>query len=196
MRNSIGSLIVLLWACGCSSSVSVRTYNTGLMDFKDVKTYAWASPTQPKTGNPRVDDNAELNTLVRQDIDDALAKRGFTLDTSGHPGFLVAYRATLDQNVSISADNPNLGYNPYYSRDTNAFRPSNSPENAGQMPGVNSFEQGTLVIDVADPKTRQLVWRVTGADPVNLKNSPDRKKKNLEKAIDKMLKEFPPKTAP
>jgi hypothetical protein len=166
------------------------------MNFKDAKTYAWVSPSQPKTGNPRVDGNAELNTLVRKDVDDELAKRGFTLDTSGKPDFLVAYRATLDQNVSVDKNDSSGGYNPFYSADTNAQARAGSPEGAGDVPGVNSFQQGTLVIDVVDPNTHQLVWRVTGTDAVNLKNSPHKKEKNLRKAIDKMLAEFPPKTNP
>jgi hypothetical protein len=64
------------------------------------------------------------------------------------------------------------------------------------MPQVNSFEEGTLVIDVVDPKTKQLVWRVTGTDTVHLKNTPERKRKNLRRAIDEMLKKFPPTKAP
>jgi len=167
------------------------------MDFQGKKTYAWVTAMQPKTGNPVVDNNATLNTAVRDDINNALSKRGYVLATAdSKPDFLIAYRATLDKDVNIQSGDYSAGYNPYYAYGEGTQRPSGTPEDAGRMPAVNSFEQGTLVIDVVDPTTKQLVWRVTGTDTVNLKNSPERKRKNLRRAIDEMLDKFPPKTAP
>jgi hypothetical protein len=51
---------------------------------------------------------------------------------------------------------------------------------------------GTLVVNLFDTQTHQLVWRGTSTD--ELSNKPDKDTKKLDKAIDKMFQKFPPKT--
>ncbi len=50
---------------------------------------------------------------------------------------------------------------------------------------------GTLVVDLFDGHTRQLAWR--GESSEDLSNNGSKDRKNVEKAIDKMFKKFPPK---
>ena len=55
---------------------------------------------------------------------------------------------------------------------------------------VTSFTQGTLVVDIWDPKTEEIVWRgaVVGVVPEN--PSPAKAQKTIEKALNLMSKEF------
>lgn len=50
---------------------------------------------------------------------------------------------------------------------------------------------GSLVLDVFDTNNKKLVWR--GVSQSNLHNKAEKNTKNLDKDIDKMLKDFPPK---
>lgn len=52
------------------------------------------------------------------------------------------------------------------------------------------YKAGTLVIDMYDAKTKQLLWR--GSAEGTLSDKADKNEKKLEKAVAKMFKDFPP----
>lgn len=54
-----------------------------------------------------------------------------------------------------------------------------------------TYEVGTLVADMFDTKTKKLIWRGTASD--TLSDKPEKNTQKLDKAVEKMLKEFPPK---
>jgi hypothetical protein len=53
-----------------------------------------------------------------------------------------------------------------------------------------NYRTGTLVVDMYSNNNKHLVWRGTSSD--TLSNNAEHNEKNLDKAIDKMLKKFPP----
>ena len=52
---------------------------------------------------------------------------------------------------------------------------------------------GTLVLDMYDPSTKQLVRTGRATKTLDPNASQDKKQKNLDKAMQKMLKNYPPK---
>ena len=59
---------------------------------------------------------------------------------------------------------------------------------------VHDYTVGTLVVDVFDAKTKELLWRGTAQD--ELKDKPEKREKQLAKASEKLLKNFPPGKKP
>jgi hypothetical protein len=57
---------------------------------------------------------------------------------------------------------------------------------------VQEVPVGTLMLDMYDSQTHQLVWRGRSTD--DLASNSDRNTKKLDKSIDHMLNGFPPKT--
>jgi hypothetical protein len=55
---------------------------------------------------------------------------------------------------------------------------------------VQNYPVGALVLDLYDTQTKQLVWRGVASD--SLSQKPEQNEKKLDKAVDKMLKNFPP----
>jgi hypothetical protein len=55
---------------------------------------------------------------------------------------------------------------------------------------VSSWSQGTLVVDIWDPKTENLVWRGAVVGVVPEDPSPAKAQKTIEKALNLMSKEF------
>jgi hypothetical protein len=55
---------------------------------------------------------------------------------------------------------------------------------------VSDYTVGTLVVDIFDAKTKQLIWRGTAAD--ELKSKQEQRQKQVTKASDKLFKKFPP----
>jgi hypothetical protein len=52
------------------------------------------------------------------------------------------------------------------------------------------YQEGTLIIDLYDGKTKQLIWR--GSTESVLSDKADKNEKNLDKGVAKMFKNFPP----
>lgn len=58
---------------------------------------------------------------------------------------------------------------------------------------VSEYTVGTLVVDIFDAKTKQLLFRGTASDEIS--DKPEKNVKKLAKASDKMFKDFPPGSA-
>lgn len=56
---------------------------------------------------------------------------------------------------------------------------------------VDSYTVGTLVVDLFDSRTKQLIWRGWASDA--LPDNPQKESKKLNKDIGKLFKNFPPK---
>jgi hypothetical protein len=55
---------------------------------------------------------------------------------------------------------------------------------------VNEYTVGSLIVDIFDAKSKQLLFRGTASD--ELSDKPEKNAKKLAKASDKMFKDFPP----
>jgi Domain of unknown function (DUF4136) len=55
---------------------------------------------------------------------------------------------------------------------------------------VKTDKVGTLVIDLFDTKTKNLLWRGSASD--TLSNNSSKNIKNLDKGLDKLFRIFPP----
>ena len=55
---------------------------------------------------------------------------------------------------------------------------------------TTEYTVGTLVVDIFDAKTRQLLFRGTAQDEIS--DKPEKNVKKVQKAADKMFKNFPP----
>jgi hypothetical protein len=55
---------------------------------------------------------------------------------------------------------------------------------------VSDYTEGTLLVDMYDTKTKQLIWRGTAVDEV--KEKQDKREKQMAKASEKLFKKFPP----
>ena len=58
---------------------------------------------------------------------------------------------------------------------------------------VNEILVGTLIIDVADANKSELAWRGMGVKEVDVQAKADKRDKNINSAVKKILKDFPPK---
>jgi Domain of unknown function (DUF4136) len=55
---------------------------------------------------------------------------------------------------------------------------------------TETYKVGTLVVDLFDTKTKNLIWRGSSSD--TLSNNADKNTKNLDKGVQKMFAHFPP----
>jgi hypothetical protein len=53
------------------------------------------------------------------------------------------------------------------------------------------YKEGTLVVDIYDTNSKQLIWRGSAED--TLSDKAEKNEKSLDKGVAKMFQEFPPK---
>jgi hypothetical protein len=190
--NRLMRMIVIvssLAIAGCSTMEVSYDYDPKAK-FSGLNTYDWLDEPQKSTGDPRIDDNTILKSRVQTAVDTALAARGFR-KVSSDPDFLVAYHVSLDRQQSVQTLNSYYGYSPGWGYGYGAsYRPgywAGAPETY-----VYEYEEGTLILDVVDPKSKELMWRGSAQDEVNFKSTPEKAQAQINEAVNGMLEHFPP----
>jgi hypothetical protein len=116
-------------------------------------------------------------------VDTQLAAKGWTQVESGGDVAIVAIKTTKAQrNLQTFYDGCGGGWR------WRGF---------GGMGEATTTEQddkeGTLVVDIYDAKTQQLIWRGSAEDALSDKEA--KNEKSLDKGVAKMFKGFPPRAA-
>ena len=159
--------MVLLFLGTLSAEAQKTTvdWDHNVTDFSTFKTYSWIKPVQP-TPNPLMDQR------ITAAIDSQLAAKGLQKDESGGD-LLVTYSAGIRRETSAVA--------------------TGGGWRMGGMARIDPVveNKGTLVVDLSGGQNRNLIWRGVAAD--TLSDNPDKNSKKIEKVMDKMFKNYPPK---
>jgi hypothetical protein len=151
---------------------NVKTdYNKGT-DFAQYKTFMWIK--EPQTTNPL------MRQRVIDDVNAALTGRGLQLVTSNADLCIAAHAATK-QNQTL---------NTFYDGFGGGWRWGGGLGSATTT--VDTYKVGTLVVDIFDAKNKEAIWRGTSSN--TLSGDPQKNAGNLNKAVVKMFKNFPPST--
>ena len=188
--HALALLVLAVAGSGCSS-MTINTDRDPQAEFSELKTYQWVTSPTTQSGDPRIANNALLDSRVKSAVDRVLGQKGYQrLTNGGDPDFLVAYHATLDQKAQATTINEYYGYAPGWIGYDYGSALSGPP---GARTYVYEYDEGTLLLDVVNPDTHKLMWRGSAIDRVNFKASPEAKEKKINEAVSKMLKGFPPK---
>ena len=142
------------------------------VNFANFRTYAWVHGTALRD---------ELNhKRVVTAIDSQLVSKGlFRVDGEREADMLVAYHANFDENVQITGFSSGFG-----------------PPRFGNVSGTATTQKvvsGTLIVDLMDARTRNVVWRGSAARDLDPSAKPEKRDKNITKAAEKLFKNYPPK---
>ncbi len=158
---------------GKSSAQQVKTDYDRSANFGQYKTYSWE---QVKTKDAL--DVDRIKTAVNA----ALAAKGWTQVDSGGDVCIVAIEITQNrQTLNTFYDGFGGGW---------GWRRFGGGGFGEATTTTETYKVGTLVVDLFDAKTKQLIWRGTSSN--TLSNNSDKNIKNLDKGADKMFKHFPP----
>lgn len=167
-----GMLIgLILFMCGATLAQDV-TYNAAPgTDFSKFKTYKWVSIPGVEYPDQIVDQQ------IKQSINSQLAAKGLTKSDSDTADLYVGYQLSVAQEKEWNAYGGGVGWR----------------MGGGMATATSSTIQiGTLGFDVYDQAGKQLIWRGSATKTLNPPKDPDKKQKNLDKAVVKLLKNFPP----
>ena len=185
-RARTAFLAIPLALAGCAS-MQIRTdYDRGV-DFAHYASFAWLEgPLQPVGETPaeprpdRVDPfewNSLLDKRVRSAVDQVLLSRGFQRATGGDPDFWIRYHTLLRDRTQVTSF-------------PGTVWPYGGPTAWGWGDlYVDSFQEGTLILDVIDPALNQLVWRGWAVRAVS---DLARQHDEVQLAVKRILERFPP----
>jgi Domain of unknown function (DUF4136) len=170
-RVGMGLALAMLLACSAALAQDVTTNSMPGVDFSKYHTYKWV-PVEGATYPNQI-----LDAQIKQSIDSQLAAKGLTKTDGDKADLLVGYQASIDQEKQWNA----------YS--TGGMRWGGGMASAQQ----STISTGTLVLDMYDPATKQLVWTGRASKTLDPSANQQKHQKNLDKAMQKLLKNFPPK---
>jgi len=164
---------IVLVVAGTSSAQQVKTDFDRSANFGQYKTYSWK---QVKTSDPLWVDR------IKNSVNAALAEKGWTQVDSGGDVSICAIEITQDQQtLNTFYDGFGGGW---------GWRRFGGGGFGDATTTTETYKVGTLVVDLFDTKTKQLIWRGTSSDM--LSNSSSKNIQNLDKAVEKLFKQFPP----
>jgi len=155
-----------------SSAQQVKTDYDRSANFVQYKTYSWE---QVKTKDALDVDR------VKSAVNAALAAKGWSQVDSGGDVSIIAVETTQEQQ-SLNTFYDGFGGGWGWRRFGGGFGEATTT--------TDTYKVGTLVVDLFETKTKQLLWRGTSSD--TLSNNSDKNIKNLDKGVEKMFKHFPP----
>ena len=155
------------------SEQQVKTDYDRSAKFGQYKTYSWE---QVKTKDALDVDR------VKSAVNAALAAKGWSQLASGGDVSIIAVETTQNQqSLNTFYDGFGGGW---------GWRRFGGGGIGEATTTTETYKVGTLVVDLFDTKTKQLLWRGTSSD--TLSNNSDKNIKNLDKGVEKMFKNFPP----
>jgi hypothetical protein len=177
---SLAALLVMMAASGAFGQ-DIRYNFDKDTDFSKFKTYKWV---QIK-GAQQVDTLTDKQ--IKDAIDTGLAQKGLT-KVDDNADLFVGYQTAIGTEKQFTSYNTDWGYGGgWYGRGW--YGPS-----GGYTTGSTStIYTGQLVLDMYDPPDHDLVWRGVASKTLDAKAKPDKRQKNLQKAVTKLLKNYPPK---
>jgi len=165
-----GSLVMLTATLTFAQKVTTD-YNKGA-DFSTYKTFMWIK--EPKASNPL------MRERIIDSVNAALMAKGLRLTTGQADLGVAAHTATKEER----------SLNTFYDGFGGGWRWRGDGGFGSATTTVNTYEVGTLVVDIFDARTKEAIWRSTSSK--TLSDNPEKNAENLNKAVTKMFKSFPP----
>ncbi len=173
-----GILIALLVEVGGCTTLEVKTDYLKSFDFNKVKTYSWY-PDKSSTIGVYPDRMKLVAGAIKAAVEKELGAKGIKPSATGKSDVLVVYHA----GARTKKEQEDWGYK--YGMHT--------PRSTGPYEQV-TYRQGTLIVDLIDPTSKEVVWRgianavMSGSRPPTAKVKP-----RIQEAIGEMFSKYPPR---
>jgi hypothetical protein len=143
-------------------------------DFSKYKSYKWVQIQGAEKPDQIIDSQITLA------IDKALAAGGLTKVTGDKADLYIAYQIAYTKEQQWTTYNVGGPYAWRYGGGTG-------------MATSSTIAIGTVALDMFDPAAKELVWKGKASKTLSNEKDPAKRQKNIDKAMAKLLKDFPPK---
>ena len=165
--------LTVLFSFGCALvAQDVHSNAMPETDFSKLHTYKWVAMEGASHPNQTVD--AE----IKQSVDSQLAAKGLTKTNDDKADMYVGYQIAVDQQNQWTGYGMGGGVR----------------WGGGTATATSStIDVGRLVVDMYDPSVKQLVWSGTVTKTMDPSSDQQKNQKNLDNAVAKLFKSYPPK---
>ena len=160
-------LALLLITAGTLAAQDVRYNFMPRTDFSKYRTYKWVN-----IGRDHPDQI--MDAEIKQSVDSQLASKGLTKTDSDQADLYIGYQTAVHQETQWDA---------WGSR---AFGLASGSWTS------STISIGTLVLEIYDPGSKQLVWTGSATNTIDTGSNHEKHMKKLDKAMAKLLKNYPP----
>jgi hypothetical protein len=158
---------------GACSSFTVESNYDPSASFEGLRTYAWREPVE-------MAGDALTLKLVRDAADAELSIRGYEHVASA-PDFTIGALVVVRQKVDVQFMDDYWGY---------SYRAAGPRWSTTY---VTTYDEGTLVLDVANGGTGEPMWRGAATGMVEPSSTPEERQERIREAVHGVLERFPPK---
>ena len=190
MRQIAAAFLLLGWSATVAmAGPKIQVQRDPEFDFATLKTWTW-NPSGP--GEVKVVISADSKSepvkrtyepVIMKAVEDELARRGSTRASGTQADFNVTYYLL----VTVASVSQEMGQ----------FLPAVTqygvPPFAPQTTSLNIYPKGSLVLDVATPDPRQVVWRAVAQAEVDLDKTDEQRSVRLQKIVRDILSKLPRK---
>jgi hypothetical protein len=183
--------LVLTGACNLSELVvKINTDHDQSAQFSQYRTYNWYQP-EPTASSSGEGVNPSLQQHLKRAIEQEIAKKGLQ-KTTDNPQVLLAYDVSVKKPAQLPAQNNAAGTGYGYAYQV-GYRYDYGHAKMANFQPVDNYIPGTLIIDVIDASSKELVWRGWAEDVVEDFNADYR---TVENYVDDIIDKYPPKLKP
>jgi Domain of unknown function (DUF4136) len=179
-------ITTLLIVTGSALGQDVRYNFDKDTDFSKLKTYQWVIIK----GAQQPDDITDKQ--IKAAVDAELLTKGLSKTDSTTPDLYLGYQVAIQtekQFTSFSSGMGGWGYGPgWYG---GGWYGAGGGITTGE---TSTIYVGALVLDMYNVSHEDLIWRGVASKSLDAKAKPDKRQKNLNKAVAKLLKNYPPKS--
>ncbi|WP_404339565.1 DUF4136 domain-containing protein [Pseudoalteromonas mariniglutinosa] len=178
MKNLlIATAVLLLSACAKTPDWD---YDKST-NFSNYKTFAWM-PSASLTKNVN---NYQISPLmekrVREAVNNELQRQNMQLVDVAQADVLINYHASVDTKIDV--DTVNIGYGARWNYWGMGYNTQTT---------TREYEVGTLILDVVDRASNQLVWRGAKEGRLKKNQTPEQRTQIVNETVAKILSNFPP----
>ncbi len=173
-KNLFVSVIAIFLMARCSNQITVKSDYDKDVNLSLYKTYAWLPIKEiESTTNPLVY-NELTDKRIRKAVETQLQNKG--IQRAAKPDLRVHYHIIIDNKSTVRPAMYGYNYSNYWMRN---------------QADVFQYREGTLIIDLMDSKSNDLIWRGWGVSVLR-DNTVGLTEEEINEAVIKILKEFPP----
>ncbi|MFT7318432.1 MAG: hypothetical protein ACI8ZA_002562 [Gammaproteobacteria bacterium] len=151
-------------------------------NFSNFKTFAWVENASLTKDTNNYQINGLMEKRVRTAVNAELSQTlGMSLVDAANADVLVNYHASVDKELEV--DTFNVNYRPHWGYWGTGFQRDTT---------AREYEVGTLIIDIVDRESNQLVWRGAKEGRLKKNQSPEQREASINKTVSEILSNFPP----
>lgn len=152
-------------------------------DFSKLKT--WDFKVMARMPTDPVGQNSLWDQRIRTGLDQHMGEVGFKKVSDGDPDFLVTYFMGVKQRYDVRY--LNYGFPGMWGRwgrrgGWHGWGPGFGQVDVWRIP----YTESTLVVDIVDPHTNQMVWRGYDTETIDF----DKSEKTIHKSVENLTKRF------